>query len=136
MVSGLWRSWGSNAKGRTTWSDVPLSECDPYGFTAAFKPVLDQLEAAGVRLAGLELGNEPNNPRFNGDLPNPGSGRVLGLADLNNPRDPEGPAIAAGFRIYIQVAAALKEIRDHSKLNQQTPIVAAGKLIKKHTRVE
>jgi hypothetical protein len=117
---------GSNAKGRTSWSDVPLTECNPQGFTAGFKPLLDQLEAAGVRLTGIELGNEPNNPRFNGDLPNPGSGRVLGLADLNNPKDPEGPAIAAGFRTYIQVAAALKDIRDHSKLNQQTPIVAAG----------
>jgi hypothetical protein len=117
---------GTNAKARHQWFDIPLSESNPEGFTAGFKPVLDQLEAAGVRLAGLELGNEINNPGFNGDLPDPGSGRVLGLADLNNSKDPEGAAIASGFRTYIQVAAALKDIRDHSKLNQQTPIVAAG----------
>jgi hypothetical protein len=79
-----------------------------------------------VRLAGFELGNEINTSRFNGDLPAPGSGRVLGLADLNNPKDPEGLAIAAGFRTYIQVAATLKDIVEHSKLNQRTPIVAAG----------
>lgn len=118
---------GSNVKGRSSWSDVPLSECNPERFRAWFKDdVLDQLEAAGVRLTGIQLGTEINAPGMNGDFANPGSGRVLGLADLNNPKDPEGPAVAAGFRIYIQVAAALKDVRDHSKLNQHTPIIAAG----------
>jgi hypothetical protein len=36
-------------------------------FGAEFKPTLDQLEAAGARLVGFELGNEINTSRFNGD---------------------------------------------------------------------
>jgi hypothetical protein len=117
---------GTASKPRHSAYDIPLSESNPESFRAAFGRALEQLEAAGVRLAGLELGNEINNPGFNGDLPDPGSGRVLGLGDLNNPKDPEGPTIAAGFRTYIRVAATLKDIRDHSKLNQPTPIIAAG----------
>jgi len=36
------------------------------------------------------------------------------------------PTIVAGYRVYLQVAAALKDWRDHSKLNQKTPIIMAG----------
>jgi hypothetical protein len=79
-----------------------------------------------VRLTAIELGNEPNGGGYNGDFASPGSGRVLGLADLNNPNDAEARPIAAGFRVYVKIMAALKEIRDHSKLNQQTPIITAG----------
>jgi hypothetical protein len=88
---------GSNAKGRTSWSDVPLSGGNPHGFAAAFKPALDQLEAAGVRLAGLELGNEPNNPVFNGDLPNPGTGRVLGWPISTTQKIPKAQPLPPGF---------------------------------------
>ena len=117
---------GSKAKPKHSWSDVPLSEVNPEEFTAAFGPMLDQLEAAGVRLTAFELGNEINESRFNGDIADPGSGRLLGLADFANPNDAEAVPIAAGFRNYGKIAAALKELRGHSKLNQSTPIVAAG----------
>jgi hypothetical protein len=46
--------------------------------------------------------------------------------DLNNPHDPEASAIAAGYRTYLKVMASPKELRDHSKLNQHTPIISAG----------
>jgi len=117
---------GSKAKPRHSSFDIPLSECNPEEFTAAVKPMLDQLEAAGVRLTGLELGNEINISRFNGDLPDSGSGRMLGLADLNNPNDSEASTVASGYRTYIKIAAALKDLRDHSKLNQHTPIIAGA----------
>jgi hypothetical protein len=117
---------GSTTKPKRGWADVPLSELKPEQFTEGFKPMLDKLEASGVRLTAIELGNEINTSGMNGDIAVPGSGRALGLADLDNPNDPEGRAIAAGYRVYIQIAAALKELRDHSRLNQHTPIVAAG----------
>jgi len=34
--------------------------------------------------------------------------------------------VARGFLQYLKVLAALKEVRDHSKLNRQTPIISAG----------
>jgi hypothetical protein len=79
-----------------------------------------------VHLNAFELGNEFNAPTFNSDLPNPGSGRELRLSDLNNPNDPEGSAVARGYRAYVRVMAVFKDLRDHSKLNQHTPIISAG----------
>ena len=117
---------GSKAKTKRAWADVPLSELEPQEFADAFGPMLDELEVAGVRLAGIELGNEINTSGYNGDITSPGTGRVLGLADLNNPDDAEGRVIAAGFRSYVKIAAALKELRDQSKLNRHTPIICAG----------
>jgi hypothetical protein len=117
---------GSTAKSKGGWAQVPLSEVNPQEFTAAFKPLLDQLDAAGVRLAAIELGNEFNAATFNGDIASPGSGRVLGVRDLNNPADAEARVIAAGFRSYLKIMATLKGLRDHSKLNQGTPLILAG----------
>jgi hypothetical protein len=114
------------AKKKQTLADVPLSELNPQEFTAAVKPMLDQLEAGGVRLTAFELGNEINTSGYNGDIGRPGSGRLLTVADLDNPRDPEAAVITAGFRNYAKIAAGLKDLRDHSKLNQHTPIISAG----------
>jgi hypothetical protein len=117
---------GSKAKSKRRWSDAPLSGADPQGFAGWFQEKLDKFEAAGVRLTGLELGCEINTSGYDSDIPTPGTGRVLGLSDLNNPRDPEGPAIANGYRNYLRVMEVLKNVRDHSKLNKTTPIVSAG----------
>lgn len=114
------------AKSKGGWADIPLSELNPQEFTVAFKPLLDKLEAAGVRLTAFELGSEINTSCCNGDLPDPGSGRELRLADLNNANDSEGRAVAAGYKNYVRIMAALRDIRDHSKLNQHTPIITAG----------
>jgi hypothetical protein len=35
-------------------------------------------------------------------------------------------AIAASYRAHLQVMAALKDVRDHSRLNGKTPIISAG----------
>jgi hypothetical protein len=117
---------GSKAKPRAGWAQVRLSECNPEEFTNGFKPLLDKLEAAGVRLTALELGNEINTSGFNGDLDDPGSGRELLLSHLNNPNDSEGRAVASGYRAYLKIMATLKDLRDHSKLNQHTPIITGG----------
>jgi hypothetical protein len=125
---------GATAKAKGGWARYALSELNPQEFTAAFKPLFDKLEAAGVRLAAFELGNEINATGSNGDLSDPGSGRELKLADLNNANDPEGRAAAAGYRNYVRIIAALKDLRDRSKLNQHTPIISAGLAQKLGTR--
>jgi hypothetical protein len=117
---------GSTAKKKRSWADVPLSELKPQEFTEGFKPMLDRLEAAGVRLTAIELSGEINTSGYNGDIASPGSGRVLGIRDLNNPNDAEARPIAAGFQVYVTIMAALKDLRDRSKLNQHTPIISAG----------
>ena len=110
-----------------TWRQQALSDASPESFKEWLVPQLAALEAAGVRLKALELGNEINSPHFNGDfLPAQATGRLLGLSDLNNAKDPEGHAIATGYLKYLQVMAVLKEVRDHSRLNQKTPLLSAG----------
>jgi hypothetical protein len=82
------------------------------------------LEANGVVLAGLELGNEINWVPFNGDFPVPGEGNVFGDADLYS--NPEAEAIAAGYQRYMLSLQALRQIRHASTLNQATPVISAG----------
>jgi hypothetical protein len=109
------------------WAELAITEADPAKFKNWLAAQLAVLEAAGVRLAAFELGNEINGPYFNGDFnPAQASGRELGLADLNNPDDAEGQAIAASYRAYLKVLVALKDVRNHSQLNQKTPIISAG----------
>ena len=101
-----------------TYAQLGVTQADPSAFATSLRAQIAPLEAAGVRLTAFELGNEINGPYFNGDfLPAQASGRLLGLSDLNNPNDPEGRAIAASYRAYVKVAAALKAVRDHTKWN-------------------
>jgi hypothetical protein len=102
----------------------PLSSADPELSKAYYQSLIGMLEASGVVLAGLELGNEINWTAFNPEFPLPGEGKNLSLDDLHH--DPEGQQIAKGYLQYLKVLAALKDVRDHSKLNQQTPIILAG----------
>jgi hypothetical protein len=106
------------------WAAYPLSQSDPALFTSWFTPILAQLEASGVVLAGLELGNEINWAPFNGDFPVPGEGNVFGDADLYS--NSEAEVIAAGYRAYMLSLQALRQIRDASALNQATPVISAG----------
>lgn len=110
-----------------TWRQQALSDASPEDFRKWLVPQLAALEASGVRLTAFELGNEINSAHFNGDfLPAQTTGRLLGLSDLNNPNDPEGRAIAKGYLAYLRVMATLKDVRDHSPLNRNTPILSAG----------
>jgi hypothetical protein len=122
----VYTSINSKAKPKGNGAGVPLSEVDPQDFINWFKINLGRVEDGGVRLAAIEFDNEINTARFNGDIAKPGSGRTLGLSDLNNPQDPEARPIVAGYRVYLRVGAALKDMRDHSKLNQTTPILSGA----------
>jgi hypothetical protein len=106
------------------WSGHPLSYADPALSRAAFQKLFDALDANGIVLAGIELGNEINWAAFNPEFPLPGEGKILSLQDLSH--DPEGKQIAKGFLQYIKILAVLKEVRDHSELNRTTPLISAG----------
>jgi len=103
------------------WPGPPLSALDPERSAQYFQRLMNTLEAAGVVLAGLELENEINMAGNDPDFRLPGEGRVLGLADLSN--DPEGQQVAKGYLQYLKVLEVLKQVRDHSKLNRQTPLL-------------
>jgi len=106
------------------WGGHPLSFADPALSKTAFQRLFDSLDANGIALSGVELGNEINWAAFNAEFPLPGEGKILSLQDLA--QDPEGQQIAKGFLQYIKVLAALKDVRDHSRLNRSTPIISAG----------
>jgi Glycosyl hydrolase catalytic core len=106
------------------WGGHPLSAADPSLSKTGFQSLIAKLDAAGVVLAGLELGNEINWVAFNPEFPLPGEGKVFSLADLSN--DPEGRKIAVGYLQYLKIIAALKQARDASSLNRNTPIISAG----------
>jgi hypothetical protein len=108
------------------WATPALSDADPAKFSAWVTPMLAGLEASGVHLTAFELGNEINAADFNGDFLARGTGRVLGVSDLSNPNDAEVVAVTSGLRGYVKIAAALKSVRDASKLNKATPIISAG----------
>jgi hypothetical protein len=106
------------------WGGHPLSYADPALSRAYYETLIGKLEAEGIVLAGLELGNEINWAAFNAEFPLPGEGRVHGVRDLAD--DPEGRQIAKGYLQYLKVLAALKDVRDHARLNRTTPIILAG----------
>ena len=113
-----WFAWGiPSASG-----NMILSSADPDKFRTYFQLLLDKLESKGIVLAGLELGNEIN--WSNHDLGQSGTGRILTLEDLKS--DPKGQQVAKGYLQYVKLLAVLKDIRDHSKLHQHTPIISAG----------
>lgn len=102
----------------------PLSAADPEQFRSTFAPILASLEKKGVVFAAFELGNEINLSGTNPEFPLPGKGVQLSLNQLNH--DPEGQQIGKGFDNYLKLLAVLKDVRDHSSLNQRTPILTAG----------
>ena len=119
------RPW-PNAFG--VWGGPPLSAADPDQFRKYFEPLLAKLDAAGVTLAGIELGNEINSPMFNADftLPaeNPARSREFNLEDLS--RDSEAQQVARGYLQYLKLLGVIKDVRSRSKLNQHAVIVSAG----------
>jgi hypothetical protein len=108
------------------WRTPALVDCNPEQFRKLFTAQLAALEAAGVKLTAIELGNEFNTVGYNADFPVHSSGRVLGIADLNNSKDTEGRVVAAGYLRYIKVLAVAKDVRDHSRLNRATPLLSGG----------
>lgn len=103
------------------WAGPPLSSLDPELSRQYFQQVIDKLDAEGIVLAGLELENEINMAGNNPDFRLPGESKVLSLNDLYH--DPEGQQVAKGYLQYLKELAALKQVRDRSKLNKHTPLL-------------
>jgi len=106
------------------WSGSPLSYADPELSRANFQTLIEKLEANNIVLSAFELGNEINWAAFNPEFPLPGEGKVFDLNDLSH--DPEAKQVAKGFLQYLKILAVLKDVRDHSRLNRNTPILTAG----------
>ena len=106
------------------WEGHPLSYVDLEQFRDYFSWMLARLEASGIKLAAFELGNEINWAAYNAEFPLPGPGVQFGLDDLYH--DPEAKQIAVGYLRYLKLLKILKEVRDHSRLNRNTPILTAG----------
>jgi hypothetical protein len=106
------------------WGGHPLSSANVALSKAYFESLVGMFDDNGMTLTGLELGNEINWAAFNPEFPLPGEGKILTRADLAT--DPEGEQIARGFRKYVKVLAALKDVRDRSTSNAKTPIILAG----------
>ena len=103
------------------WAGPPFSYLDSDLSRQYFQQVMDKLDANGIVLAGLELENEINMAGNNPDFRLPGEGKVLSLNDLYH--DPEGQQVAKGYLQYLKELTALKQVRDHSKLNEHTPLL-------------
>jgi len=107
------------------WPVPALSDAGPEEFRKWFEAEVAKLEAAGVRITAFELGNELNTPRFNADFgAEKTPGRTLRLSELENPHDPQATAVAGGYRVYLKLLAAMKDVRDHSTVNHNTPILS------------
>ena len=102
----------------------PLSAADPEQFRNTFGSTLARAEAKGVTFAAFELGNEINLNGYNSEFPRPGRGVVFGLKDLEH--DPEAQQVGKGYLQYLKILAVLKDLRNHSKLNQRTPVMTGG----------
>jgi hypothetical protein len=113
------------ANGRP-WRTPALLDCNPEQFRRIFAAQLVALEDAGVKLTAIELGNEFNTVGYNADFPVHSSGRVLGITDLDNSKDLEARAVAAGYLQYMKIVAVAKDVRDHSRINRSTPILSGG----------
>lgn len=109
--------------GKRTWDLYPLTDVDVAKFKANFAKDLSALEAAGVRAVGFEVGNEINWAPYNGDLAIGNRGRRLGKVDLAQSGQSH---ILRSFDHYLEMVKAVKELRDHSRLNKETPIISAG----------
>lgn len=108
----------------TLWGVIPLSKASPALTAAAVRGALSQFDREGVRLDGIEVGNEINYTAFNGDFPVPGKGAVYDLRDIQEL--PELRTVADGLRLYIDVVRAVRSERDRSARNRDTPIISAG----------
>jgi hypothetical protein len=53
-----------------------------------------------------------------------GTGKICEMDDL--PHDPKAQQVTKGYLNYIKIPAVLKDVRDHSQLNRNTPIITAG----------
>jgi|GEM_PF-364791 len=103
----------------------PLSRIDPGAFARRLRENWTALEAQGGRLAGIQLGNEINWAAFNGDLRAvEASAAAFDRAAFNEA--PVRRAFEAGLDRYLELARALRVLRDSSDVHRGVPLIASG----------
>jgi len=104
-----------------------LSTLDPTLFRRVVGGFLARLDAEGLVLDAIELGNEENWSDFNGDLPigPKGEGRFYeSRADLA--ADPDAANVLEGFRRYGEAVGIARDLVRESRLQQDATIVSSG----------
>jgi hypothetical protein len=105
------------------YAAYPLSQLSPDLLASTLPNGIRSAAAAGAWVQEVEIGNEINNPAFNGDFPIQGAlgGVTLGLSDLLTDDIPETQTIAAGFANYVAALAALQQTG-----SMFVPVISAG----------
>jgi hypothetical protein len=124
VLSGALAGSGQSDGAPRLWGGLTLDSIDPVLSKAYFEALFQKLEANGIVLAGIELGNEINWTNVNNDFPKTIHGKIFNFDDVRH--DPQAQSVATGLQQYVKALAALKDVRDQSRLNQQTPIISAG----------
>jgi hypothetical protein len=105
------------------WAAYSLSQLNQAELAQWLASALGQLESAGVVPAVLEIGNEINNPAFNGDFSVPGHDVVYGLADLVTGSTPEAEAVEPGsnntLRLSLQCRKSSARAGTRSRSSQR-----------------
>ena len=99
----------------------PLHNLDAERFATAVSHIWWKLDAADVKLVGIELGNEINWAGYNADLLPGGDGRSL---DANTA--PALAAMVASLEAYRRTIEALRALRSKSKVNGEVPLIFSG----------
>jgi hypothetical protein len=101
-----------------------LSDLDIAKYESGLEAIIKQIEAAGVEVQAIQVGNEINWAAFNGDLPLVQPGMLLDQSNFRNV--PFAEKIEQGFQKYVAALAATKSVLSRSKLHQHATIIAAG----------
>lgn len=114
-----------NGAGRDRNGRPKLSAVDTDLFGKRFVEFLTAIDDKGIRLSGIEVGNEINLRSFNGDLDAFPPGTILSREQLED-QSPRAGAVRLGLRNYIKMIQIIAEARDRSVHNKLTPVVLAG----------
>ncbi len=110
-----------------TWNAARLSMIDLDLFRSFVREVLTDLDRRGVRLAGLQIGNEINWAHFNGDLRISSRAGVAVARSVETLHDPD--AFLRGLDRYIDALKIVREELARSTLNHEVQLIASGLVV-------
>jgi Glycosyl hydrolase catalytic core len=106
------------------WDMYRLSDIDPIRFQTAIGDALQKIDALGVKLIGVETGNEINWGAYNGDLailPSEKTKTARSLSEME-----ELPLVEKGAEKYVELLRAVRTELAKTKLNANAKVVSAG----------
>lgn len=106
------------------WDVYGLSDIDLTRFRAQFGAALRRIDAAGIALEAIEIGNEINWAPFNGDLhvyPQTGVHTARSVAELEKRR-----AFERGLNNYVMMTAIVRYQLEAARHNRDAKIISAG----------